>query len=166
MSQLDLNGVISAIRTILLTANTSGGSPIDLSANLTNRVSAINNYSPTYIEPGRDKMPAIHVWLESKDVSQKEVSINQVNGRREATLRMKVAGFVVMDTFLTQNINKSEEELRTLMENIERVLRSNDKFTNTVDRQRITNVTYFDLPYADSVAFKAAVMDIEARKLY
>jgi hypothetical protein len=52
------------------------------------------------------------------------------------------------------------------MENIERVIRSDDKFGNTVDRQRITNVTYFDLPYADSVAFKAAVMSIDAKKQY
>jgi hypothetical protein len=166
MSQLDLNTIISTVRTNLITANTTSGSPIDLSANLSKRVAQINNYSPAYIEPGRDKMPAIHVWLESKDVVQREVSINQTNGRREATLRMKIAGFVVMDTFQTQNIIKAEEELRTLMENIERVIRSDDQFGNTVDRQRITNVTYFDLPYADSVAFKAAVMDIEARKMY
>lgn len=163
---LDINGIIEATQTILETANTTTASPLDLSSGLTNRVANIVKFSPVYINAQRDKIPAIHVWLESKDIDFKDISINQLNGRREGTLQIKVAGFVAMTNYITQDVNQSEQEVRILMENIEQVLRSNDKLSNTVDRQRITNVTYFDLPYTDEVNFKAAVLSMEAKKYY
>jgi hypothetical protein len=163
---VDLNNILEQIQYALEQANTTTGLPIDLSANLTNRVRAIHKINPASIEPDLSQYPAVTVWIERKDVEFMDISVNQTKGRRKATIDVKVAGIVYLDNYGTRDEHKASLERNILMENIERVLRGYDTFSSSVDKQRLTDSLLFDVPYSDQTNLKAGVLSFDAVKIY
>lgn len=163
---VDLNAILETVQYALQQANTTSGDPLDLSESLASRVKRVHKYKPDPVGPHRTELPAIHCWIEKKDMEQIDVSINQATGKREGTIDIKVAGILHNDSFTTKDENEAEEQSRYLMENIERVLRSYDTLDGNVDRQLPQNTIYFDVPYDGDVNYKAGVLSIQAKVKY
>lgn len=166
MSVVALGGIKTQIKTVLDGANTTTGSPIDLSNGMTTRVQKILTYS-TAIPVQPSFYPAIAISTVDKDVEPMTIAKDQLTGQRKGMLNFSIAGFVWLDAqtsgFELSDI--ADNECEKLMENVEQVLRSDPTLGGNVAWSHPTKVTYHNV-LEEGAHFRVAIMNLQARVHY
>jgi len=165
---VDLNAIKEQVRFIFADTNTTTGSPIDLSANMVNRVTSILKINPdkiTLADYGVEAYPAITIWTDRKAMTPEGIAKNQVTAKRESVIDFKIAGMVWNSNIESQVEDPADEDLENLMENVERVLRSYHDLGGLVRWQMPVEVDYFLMSDEES-HFRVGVMTLRARKYY
>lgn len=167
LGQLNVNSIRSKIKTILDDANTTTGSPIDLSANVSSRVKMVALTHPEKLLQQRSKSPLIAIYSERKLINSEGIAANMVNPKRRGELNLKIAGIILNQNTSSATEDPSDKDMEYLMENIEEVLRS---FPNLDGETSVlwampTDISYFSAP-GKSVYFRAAIMDLTVRTQY
>jgi len=163
---VDIPNLLEQIRyTLNLNNTTSGYEVIDLSSNLTRRVQNIFKYNPAKIKPDGHQLPALYVYCEKKDILQKTIAKDQVNGKREADVR-----FGIMGLMWNQSINTTEDpadkDLTYLMENTERVLRSYANLGGYANWQFPTSVEYHTVRLDEQSHLRVGYMSLQCKVYY
>lgn len=120
----DLNNLTENIQTILETQNTTTASPVDLSANLTDRIKTISKYNPDKLPTQTTLYPLVTCWVDGKSVEHATIAKNQATGKRKAEIDVKIAGLIFNPNISTVDEDPADEDCTFLMENIELILRN------------------------------------------
>ena len=168
MPQVSITNIKTQIKSILDSANTTTGSPIDLSANLDTRVQQVLKVHPAkiYIDPG--SFPFVSVFTENKDIEQQTMGHkgNQTSALRRADLTLSIAAAVQEPLIETVKADESDENVETLMENIEEVLRANVNLNSSVTWAIPSNVAYHQEPWDEQTIIRGALMSLECTVYY
>lgn len=163
---VDINAIKESIRSNLASANTTTGSPIDLSTDMANRVQTISKINPEKLMRLGNELPALTVHTTSKDVELKTIASTMTNGRREGRLTFEVTGLVWEPFTTDDDVDPADNELELLMENAEKVLRAFDTLDATVKWHFPKSIRYHSAVFDEEAHFRVGVMEIEAMVLY
>jgi hypothetical protein len=168
MAQVDLDGIKGALKSILDAANTTTGSPIDLSNGLNTRVQRVMNIDPNRIVPQPSWFPFITTVVSDKDIEQITMGHagSQASARREADITLDLFAACYEPLFSDINEDQGQENIEQLMENLEEVLRSNPKLSDTVDWAIPSGVRYGDIPYDEETHCRAGILTLECKVYY
>jgi hypothetical protein len=170
VGRVDLSGIKNAVQNILETANTTTGSPIDLSDSLTHRVQKVLQINVESMpQPQPSYFPFITMFFDSKEVVQQDIAASKLNGRMRGDLDLKVVGFVWVDNMNTANFGKkdlADNECEQLMENIEQVLRSDPSLAGKAINSKTEAVSYHSYPVSEGAHMRAGVMTFKIRTMY
>jgi hypothetical protein len=122
VARADLGGIKSAVQSILETANTTTGSPIDLSDSMASRVRQVLQINVEIMPPPQPSFyPCITMFYDGKQVELQDIAGSMLTGRRKAELDLKIVGIVWVDNMNTANFqykDLADNECEQLMENI------------------------------------------------
>lgn len=168
MAVLDIPGIKTQIKSVLDTANTTTGSPIDLSNGLTTRVQKVLTYNVEMIPIQPSFFPCVTVFTKEKDVESLDMAVNALIGRRKITLNMSIVGLVWVDTMTSgfELRDLAEDQVEKLMENVEQVLRSDPTIGGAVNFSHPTKVTYHTFSMNEGAVMRAAIMNLMAKVIY
>lgn len=160
-SAINLNQIKTNIKA-LFDANLS-----DLSTGLPSTVAKVVKINPQNIPMQPSFFPAICIFTDSKDIELADIAVNQDMGKRRGDIEMKIVGLIWNDNFNTDSDDPADDEIETLMENIEVVLREGDTtFSGLVLWSYPTNVTYFSFPTSEQSHMRAGVMTLSLKAHY
>lgn len=162
----DLNGIKTQLSTIFTSANTTTGSPIDLSAGMTQRVSKILKVNPNMIPPQISFYPFVTCYVVSKTMEQKSMSVDQLQAKKMATITVEVVGGILNENFVTDTEDPADEDINYLMENIELTLRAYPTLNSKVIWQIAKDVTYFSSPLDERTHLRAGIITLEGKVFY
>lgn len=165
-TRVDLNGIKTQIATILGDANTTTASPIDLSANLTERVKRILKINPAMIPPQISFYPFVTCYVTGKQMDTGDIGYNQLNSKKKCTVTLEVVGGILNENFVTDTEDPADEDINYLMENIELTLRSNSTLNSKVTWQISKNVSYYFAPLDEQTHLRAGVLTLEGTVFY
>lgn len=162
MARVNLSTIKSAVQTILEGANTTTGSPIDLSDSLITRVNKILqvNIEKMPIQPSF--FPCITMWYEGKSIELIDIAANMLNGRRRASLDLSIVGIVWVDDMNTANFqykDLADDECEKLMENIEQVLRADPTLGGNALWSKSTNVDYAVVEISEDSHMRVGILN-------
>ena len=163
-----LNEIKEQIRYSLFINNTSTGAPaMNLSTGLAQDVRAVLKINPEKLGvPDSNILPAVTVFIDSKDTEPATIAVNGLNGKRKGEIDIKVAG-IVWEPFTTNMLtDPADDQCELLMENVERVLRSYDTLGGNVRWQFPTGITYHNVPYDEQAHLRIGIMNIKATLYY
>ena len=163
---VDISNIKETIRFIINAANTTTGSPIDLSNNLTTRVKQVMKINPEKIRVDVNSYPCVTVFTNKKTIEMKTIAKDQVFGKRKCELVFTIVGIVWNDLTSDYKEDGSDEDVEILMENIEVILRSYANLSSTVTWQFPTGVQYHSVPYSEDTHMRVGVMDLQATIYY
>lgn len=169
MSRLDLSGIKSEVQSILETANTTTGSPIDLSTSMTDRVKKVLQINVERIPIQPSFFPCITMFYGGKQVELKDIAGSMLNSRRRGDIDLKIVGIVWIDNMNTSNFqykDLADNEIENLMENIEQVLRIDPTLNNKVLWCKTTDVTYHTYTVSEGSHMRAGIMNFKLSVLY
>jgi hypothetical protein len=162
---LDINAIKEYIRYVLSTANTVGGSPLDLSNNMDKRVKAVLKINPDKIRPDASVVPCVTVFTSQKNIELRTIAKDQVNGKRKAELILTIVGIVWNDFTADFREDPADEDLENLMENIEAILRHYGSLDNNATWQFPTGVTYHSAR-DEKAHYRIGAMDLKVTAYY
>ena len=163
-----MNTIKSEIKSLLDTANTTTGSPIDLSDSMTNRVAKILELNVEKIPIQPSFFPCITMFYEGKTVELRDIAKNMINGKRRADIDLKVIGIVWLDDINTANYelkDLADNECEQLMENIEQVLRNDPTISGNVNWAATTDVTYHNV-LDEEAHFRTGILNYKLSVYY
>jgi hypothetical protein len=169
MARMDLSGIKTSIKTILDGANTTTGSPIDLSDSLVTRVNQVLQINVERIPVQPSFFPCITMFYESKSVELKDIGATMLAGKRDCDLSLKLVGIVWIDNMNTTNFqykDLADNECEQLMENIEQVLRKDPTLEGKCLWSKTTEVTYHTFQVSEESHMRAGIMNYSIRALY
>ena len=169
MSQVDLKNIKGAIKSILDTANVAMASPVDLSANMTNRVRKVLTLNVEKIEVQPSFFPCVTCFYKGKQVELYDIGKNQTIGRRKGIIDLTVVGIVWIDNMSTSGFeitDLADNECEYLMENIEEILRANPTLNGYCLTSHPTSVTYHNFTFSEDAHMRAGIMNLEIRTHY
>jgi hypothetical protein len=153
------------IRYILDQANTTTAS-VDLSGNMSTRVSTIMKVNPEKLMPQASLFPAVTVFLSNKNIEQKSIAGNQVYGKRKADLTFSIVGMTWNDRTQNYKQDPADDDLEYLMENIELILRSYADLNRNCLWQFPTGVSYHSAGYDEQAHFRIGIIDLQVSVYY
>lgn len=162
----DLNAIKENIRYVLDQANTTTASPVDLSANLTQRVQKVLKVNPLMIPMQTSFYPMVTCYISSKSMEQADMSKNQLLGRKKATISVEVVGAVLNENFVRDTEDPADEDINYLMENIELTLRAYPDFAGKVKWQISRDVDYYSEPLDEQTHLRAGILRLEGTVFY
>ena len=164
MGQTNIDGIKTAIKAIFDTANTTTGSPIDISAGLNTRLSRVFKVNPARLPIQASLFPYLTIYATTKDPIE-QITIghkgNQASAMRKATLNLDIFGCVFEPLVPDINEDQGVENIERLMENVEEVLRSNPTMGGTVAWAMPTRCQYEDIPYDEGSSLRAGILELE-----
>ncbi len=169
MGQVDIDGIKTAVKNIIDAANTTTGSPIDVSAGLNTRLVRVLKINPTRIPIQPSLFPYVTIYATGKDPIEQETighKGNQASAMRKATLNLDVFGCVFEPLVPDVNEDQGVENIERLMENVEEVLRSNVNLNGTVTWAMPSRCQYEDIPYDEEAALRAGILELECTIYY
>lgn len=169
MARVDMPGIKSAIQTILEGANTTTGSPIDLSDSMTNRVRQVFQVDVEKIPIQPSMYPCITMFYDRKAVALQDISRTMLEGKRRADIDLKVVGICWIDDINTANYqykDLADNECERLMENIEQVLRSDPTLGGKALWSAATDVTYHTYKVMEGSHFRTGLMNFKITVFY
>ena len=161
MAQVDLNTIKANIKTILDAANTTTGSPIDLSANMNERVNRIMKTHPGKIPQQTSFFPLVTMYYDGKDVEIETIAATQAKARRISKVDLKIVAIVQESLVSSVDEDESDEQIEVLIENVEEVLRSNDTLSNSVKWHKPIDVQFHAAEFDEMTIIRAATLTIE-----
>lgn len=166
-ARVDLNGIKSALKTALDTANTTTASPIDLSSGLTKRVQRVLSVHPEMIRPQASFFPLVTCYVPNKPVKSEAIKGSQLNNHRRATVEVQVVGAVWNANMTDVNKDPADEDISYLMENVELALRGVDQtLGGRVNWHRPTGVKYFTTVLNQQTHLRAGILTLECEVFY
>ena len=168
MARIPMGTIKSTIKSLLDTANTTTGSPIDLSDGLVNRVQKVLEVNVDRIPIQPSFFPCITMFVESKVVTLQDIAKNMLTGRRKAEVDLKVVGIIWLDDINTTNFelkDLADNECEQLMENVEQVLRSDPTIGGKADWSKATDVTYHNVLDEDA-HFRTGILNYSISVYY
>ncbi len=165
-SRCDLNGIKSQISTILLAANTTTASPIDLSAGMVKRVNKVLKINPQLIPPQISFYPFVTCYVTSKSMEQADLALNQLNSLKKAKIELEIAAGVLNENFSVDTEDPADEDINYLMENIELTLRANATLNSKVLWQISRDVKYYTANLDEQTHLRAGILTLEGTIFY
>lgn len=167
-ARANLNGIKTALQTTLLAANTTTGSPIDLSSNLSNskRVLQVLKINPERIIPQASIFPLVTCYIENKTIRRDDMAKTQLDTKRRATITIAVVGSLWNDTYVSIDNDPADEDINYLMENIELILRSDYNLGATVNWQKPSDVSYYTTILDEQTHLRSGVLKLECEVFY
>lgn len=167
-SVADIIGIRAEIKSILSSANTTTGSPIDLSNNMRRRVQTIYEINPSLLTSDfqLSTYPFVSIYADQKLNISGGIAKNQETASRISDFEFNIAGVIWDDGVPDFTKDQAQDECLYLMENIERILRANDRLNNKVLYQIPTQVNYFSVNYSEEGHFRAGVMTVNCKIQY
>jgi len=162
---LAIGTIKTAFKTIFDNYNTTTAA-YDLSTGLTNRVKNVFTIMPNSENMNASYLPAVTIWVESKTVDMMSICKDQSTAQRKATVDFNVAGILWNSNFSTPDKDLASDDIEKLMENIEEILRRNDKLLNNVLWQHPTNVTYHNLSKSEEEHFRVGIATVQCVIMY
>ena len=169
MARAPLTALKTSLQSILDTANTTTGSPIDLSLDLVNRVKQVLQINPERIPIQPSYFPYVTMFYDSKSVELQDIAGSMLAGRRRAEIDLSIVGVVWIDNMNTANFqykDLADNECETLMENIEQVLRSDPTLGGNALWSKTVSVTYHNFPVSEGAHMRAGVMTHRITVMY
>lgn len=172
MGVIALNTIKTQIQTILSDANTTTGSPIDLSQNLSTnagRVKQVLTVNPERIPLQASFCPYVTMFYDAKNIELKDIMKDMLTGRRMAEIDLKIVATVWNDDMNTANFSLkdlADNDCENLMENIEHLMRANPTINGNVLQCHATDVTYHSYPVSESAHMRAGIMNLKIKVLY
>jgi hypothetical protein len=167
-SRVDLNGIKTAIRNLLLSANTTTASPIDLSAGLSNskRVQNILKINPEMIRPQISMFPLVTCYISDKPIKSMDIAKTQLDSKRRATVNVSVVGSIWNNNFNSINDDPADEDINYLMENIELALRSDYNLGGAVNWQIASDCKYYITNLDEQTHLRSGILKLECEVFY
>ncbi len=165
-SRIDLNGILTNLKTILDTANTSGASPIDLSSDMSRRVQTVAMLNPQKINPDAPEFPFVTCYITGKTMTDNSIGKSQSMIKRKAVVDIDVVGAVWNDTFNTAQDDPADKDIHYLMENIELILRSNENLAQSITWQLADKVEYYDVRLTEDAHLRSGILGLKATVFY
>lgn len=167
-TRADLNGIKEAIQNILIAANTTTASPIDLSSGLLNnkRVKKILKVNPEMIIPQASFFPLVTCYVDGKEMQRDDIAQNQLNVKRRATVDLKIVASVWNNNIVSVDEDPADEDINYLMENIELILRSDHTLNNTVNWQRPLDVKYYTSAINTQNHIRTGILSLQCNVFY
>lgn len=164
----DLNLIKDRIRDLLLSANTTTASPIDLSNGLANsqRVKQVLKINPQMIVPQPSFFPLVSCFIENKAIRREDIASDQLNTKRRATVTVNVVGTIWNDNYVSLDEDPADEDINSLMENIELILRSNANLSGAVKWQKPGEVSYYTSILDEQSHLRSGVLKLECELWY
>lgn len=167
-ARTDLDGIKTELRSLLVSANTTTASPVDLSSGLANskRVLQILKIHPEMIRPQASFFPLVTCYVTQKDIKTEGIAGSQLNSLRRGTITMNVVGSIWNDTFVTLEEDPADEDINILMENIEWILRSNTTLNGKVNWQRPGGCKYYTTVLDQQTHIRSGILTLECEVFY
>lgn len=168
MARIPMNTIKSEIKSLLDTANTTTGSPIDLSDGMTNRIEKIVEINVEKIPIQPSFFPCITMFYDGKTIALQDIAKNMINSKRRAEIDLKIIGIVWLDDINTSNYqlkDLADNECEQLMENIEQVLRNDPTISGNVNWAYATNVTYHNV-LDEGAHFRTGILNYKVSVFY
>lgn len=165
-ARCDLNGIKSQISAILLAANTTTASPIDLSAGMVKRVNKVLKINPQLIPPQISFYPFVTCYVTSKSMEQADLALNQLNSLKKAKIELEIAAGVLNENFSVDTEDPADEDINYLMENIELTLRANATLNSKVLWQISRDVKYYTANLDEQTHLRAGILTLEGSIFY
>jgi hypothetical protein len=169
MSRIPYSSIKTAVQNILETANTTTGSPIDLSNSLSDRVKKVLQINVEKIPIQPSFFPCVTMFIDNKQVTLKDISRTMLQGRRQGDIDLKIIGLVWIDNMSTANFeykDLADNECEQLMENVEEVLRNDPTLLGNALWSKPTDVTFHTYPVSEGSHMRAGVMNYKISVLY
>jgi len=166
MGQLNLNGIKNAVKNILDAANTTTGSPVDLSANLTNRVSKVLTVNPDLIPIQDDYFPCVTVHYDSKSMNQDTIAQTMTNAKRKAELILDINAAVIDYNIDSPANDSSSDQIEYLAENIEEILRANPDLSATAKWSMVDSADYYGTALDQETSFRGVKLSLKVTQWY
>lgn len=165
---VDLNGILSNIQSLLLTNNTTTSSVVDLSSGLETRLrdNAILKIHPLMIRPGADLVPFVTCYVLKKTMEDTSIAKDQLNIKRQAVVELEVVGAVYNDDFSSVGTDPADSEIHTLMENVEKILRSDTTLGGKVTWHSAKECSFYDQRADEKTHLRTGFLKLEAKVFY
>lgn len=168
MAQVNIGNIKTQIKSILDAANTTTGSPIDLSNGMATRVQQVLKVHPLKVPIDPGSMPFVSMYVESKEIEQLTMGHkgNQTSALREASLIVNIACAVQEPLITSVKEDQGDENCEQLMENVEEILRANSDLNSSVDWCFPETAEYHDEPWDERNFIRGAVLPLRCRVFY
>ncbi len=169
MARVALTSLKAAVKNILDTANTTTGSPIDLSDSMAHRVQKVLQVNVEKIPIQPSFFPCITMFYDNKQVELKDIAANLLTGRRMTEIDLKIVGIIWNDNMNTSGFeltDLADNECEQLMENIEQVLRSDPTLAGLALSSKTIEVSYHTYQVSEDTHMRAGIMNHRIRVLY
>ena len=167
-ARVDLSGIKTAIKTLLDSANTTTGSPIDLSSGLSNskRVQQVLKVNPEMIIPQASFFPLVTCYVESKNIKSLDIASTQIVAKRRATATINIVGSVWNSNFTSVSEDPADEDINYLMENIELILRSDYNLSGKVNWQLANVCEYYTTIMDEQNHLRSGILKLNCEVFY
>jgi len=167
-ARVDINGIKEQIQVILTAANTTTASPIDLSSGLANsvRVNQILKVHPEMIMPQASFFPLVTCFITEKPIKRMDISVDQLNAKRRATVSVNVVGSVWNSNISVVDEDPADEDINYLMENIELALRANPTLNGKVTWHQATGCEYFASVIDEQTHLRSGILKLDCEVFY
>lgn len=163
---VNIGNIKETIRYVLDVANTTTGSPIDLSNDLSSRVKTVMKLNPEQVRQDIGVFPYVTIFASRKSIQPKTIAVNQVSGKRRADLTLSIVGVVWNDYTDDNREDPADEDVEKLMENVEYILRYYATLNNIVNWQFPTDITYHTAAYDEQTHMRIGLMDLQVTVFY
>lgn len=172
MTQVNYDTIKTNIKSILDTANTTTGSPIDLSQGMNTRVARVMKLNPRRIPIQPSFFPYVTMFVSNKNIKQITLGSrgSQASALREGILSINIVGCCYEPFFTDINEDQGVENIEKLMENIEEILRTNPTLNYTSTAWVLTesgmSVQYDDISYDEEAHLRAGILTLDFKVHY
>lgn len=167
MAQVNLDGIKTQLKSILDAANTTTGSPIDLSAGIETRVAQVMKVHPGRVPIQPNFLPYVTMFYDRKTLEQLTMGTgNQANATRLSVIDLNIVGAVYEPNITDLAEDQGAENCEKLMENIEEILRSNHNINSTVAWSFPREVVYDEIQFSEEASLRAGVLTLQCKVFY
>lgn len=159
---LDLNNIKTQFKSILDAANTTTAA-YDLSTGLNTRVQTIAKVNPLKIPQYASYYPYVTAYVDTKDIEQTNINRNFKDAKFGADINLLIVGAVWEPQQSVFNEDEADEQIETLMENIEEIMRRNFTLNGTVKWCRVEKTEYHSLPIEEETHLRYGVSSLVVR---
>lgn len=163
-----LNDVKEYIQTMMIAANTTTGTPIDLSHGLSNakRVQTVWKIHPEMILPQASLFPLVTCYIDSKDIARMDIAKTQLASKRRAKIKVKIVGSLWNNNFATADEDPADEDINHLMENIELIMRGDPSLSGVVNWQLANGCRYYTSILDEQTHLRSGILDLDCEIFY
>lgn len=168
MTQINIDTIKTNIKSILDAANTTTGTPIDLSSGLNTRVSRVLKIHPGRIPIQPSFYPYVTMYVTKIDVEQITMGQrgSQASALRQGLVNLDIVGCCYEPFFTDINEDQGQENVEKLMQNIEEVLRSSPSLNYTSTAWVIPQSHEFAETYSEEAHLRAGIYTVQFKVHY
>lgn len=163
---IDLIGIKSAIKTILSDANTTSAYPVYLSNNLSKKVQSFYTINPELIPTQGTVWPYVTTYIGSKAIVSDDIAKTQLDTKRKSELEIFIIAGLYNSSYADKTKDPADDDINTLMENIELIMRSNYNLNAKVSWQKPTRIEYYSGKLNEQAHVRFGILTLRAVVFY